>query len=105
MGFPRPAIWRQLANRLLQEHHICQSHLADKGLTAHERALEPVQRECETEDEIPRQMLGFLFQIISIRMTFHDVQGVGHSVLSDKILGTHITPIHERDFKSEHRVL
>lgn len=45
------------------------------------------------------------FQIISIRMTFHNVQGLGHSVLSDKIWGTHIMPIHERDFKSEHHVL
>lgn len=44
------------------------------------------------------------FQIL-IRMTFHNVQGLGRSMSSDKIFGTHITPVYECDFKSEHRVL
>ena len=47
----------------------------------------------------------WFFLVISIRMTFHNVQGLGHLVLSDKIFGTHITAIHECDFKSGHHVL
>lgn len=45
------------------------------------------------------------FQIININITFHNVQGLGYSVLSDENFYMAITPIHECNFKYGHNVL
>lgn len=45
------------------------------------------------------------FQIVNISFTFHNVQGLGYLVLSDKICYMHMTSIHDCNFNSGHNVL
>lgn len=45
------------------------------------------------------------FHIVNISITFHNVQSLRDSALSNRIFRTHITTIHESSFKSGHNVL